>query len=831
MSRIARAAIGGGGACGGHGAHPMADAFRQISQRLRDDRRARIAVAIAIAVNLLLLSAYVWSRGGQTTHVRVEARGDQFTIFVDGRQQAQAQLVAAPQSGGFALTLDDTHDVPSLPSPRGIDSVTVRALDTGELLFHDGFFSSPDDATWTKRDGAFTDDGGVLGVRGAGQLTLSGRDWRDFSVDVVYRNVSSGSVIMRAQPDGTGAVATVRPFRWNRDTSETISLATNSRAVTTSGAVVEAKRAETMRALVAMTLRPYPWLLLALALAALAVWLLQLAPLPRFDSLVESARTIPLWMSAGIVIEFAFAIAVYISYSLLSHQPHVPDGIAYVFQAKVLASGHLSASPPPVPAAFEFISPPFVQIFGSHWAAVYPFGHPLLLAIGARAGVVWLIPPLVGAACVAMILLLGRKLFDARTGAVAMILLATSPFFLMQAGSFMSHNTAAFYLLASMLALAYIDRRPALYGVIAGVAFGLLLNTRPLTALALVVPFGAWLLSMLIARTHRRTGAIEIAAFVAVGLLMIGAYLLYNYGTTGHVFSSGYQSSGDPTQQVGFSGAHSVAAGMQNEQIQMAFLLLVLNGWPTYVGLALVLLPFLLGTRDPRDWFLLASAIFVVGAWTLFEGNGVMYGPRYWYEAVPFLMLLSARGAERAAAAIAGVVTYVRAQRFAEDGATAATAQVVVYTIVAALVGSSIYGWLLGQHPTWRADFVPEQASAMRGYLGVDDRIPRLVEQQHLHNALVLVEDCPEFQCYGSVFWRNSPALDGDIVYAKDIVLQRDAITAAFPGRAVYVARYHTPSLEPIRPLFKPNRPGQSSPTPTPEATPTPALGGATPTP
>jgi hypothetical protein len=55
----------------------------------------------------------------------------------------------------------------------------------------------------------------------------------------------------------------------------------------------------------------------------------------------------------------------------------------------------------------------------------------------------------------------------------------------------------------------------------------------------------------------------------------------------------GYQASG-PRPVVGFGGQHTFLAGMANEQSQLAFLLLVLNGWPLYAGLAFLLLPLVL---------------------------------------------------------------------------------------------------------------------------------------------------------------------------------------------------------------------------------------------
>jgi hypothetical protein len=359
----------------------------------------------------------------------------------------------------------------------------------------------------------------------------------------------------------------------------------------------------------------------------------------------------------------------------------------------------------------------------------------------------------------------------------------------------------------------------------------LLFNTRPLTAMALVLPFGAFLLTRFVPEGDRLREAKLLAGFIAGGLLLLVAYWIYNHGSTGDAFRSGYQVGGDLDQAVGFGGRHTVNAGIQNEQTQLTFLLLVFNGWPLYVGTMFVLLPFILGTRKLWDWFLLASAVFVMGAYSLFEGNGIMHGPRYWYEAVPFLMLLTARGADRSADVLSSGAAFAQRALFGRrppDAVARWVGAAVVYSIVLVFIGAALAGWLFGKQDGWVTDFVPDRAVALKGFNDADDRILKLVDKQDLHNAIVLVEPCPHWQCYGTVFWKNSPDLDGDVVYARNIPERLADVLALYPDREVWQATYTSPSLTRFEGTPPPPEDGEE-PTPTPGEgeEPTPA---ATPT-
>src|SRR5690606_32917968 len=121
-----------------------------------------------------------------------------------------------------------------------------------------------------------------------------------------------------------------------------------------------------------------------------------------------------------------------------------------------------------------------------------------------------------------------RRLFEARTGLIAAVLFAASPFFLMQAGSYMSHNTGVLYLLLALFFILKRDR-PVLYGVIAGLAFGLAVNTRLLTTIALTPVFGVFMLTYLLSRREdMRTWLSHTGPFVVTVLVMVGAMLLHN---------------------------------------------------------------------------------------------------------------------------------------------------------------------------------------------------------------------------------------------------------------------------------------------------------------
>src|SRR3990172_408145 len=132
--------------------------------------------------------------------------------------------------------------------------------------------------------------------------------------------------------------------------------------------------------------------------------------------------------------------------------PHIEDEIAYVWQAEAIAGGELTVPSPVDPKSFLV---PFVVDFQGQRFGKYPLGWPVLLAIGVRFGVRSLVNPLLAGLGVWLTYRLGKKIWGETVGLLAAGLTLTSPFFLMNSGSLLSHPFGLVLSLA--FTLAWLD--------------------------------------------------------------------------------------------------------------------------------------------------------------------------------------------------------------------------------------------------------------------------------------------------------------------------------------------------------------------------------------
>lgn len=756
-------------------------------------------------VNLALAGLYVWGQGGQTTLVEVRNDGGAFRALTDGKQVVPgggdpraAAVLDVPESGTIILVVSPA--APVLPGPSGIDSIVVTGPNR-EPLFRDDF-DTLDPDTWEVLAGSFEVVDGVLvglATETENSLLLRRPGWSNYNVAVTYRNSRAGVIGVNV----TGEGRLFYHFDLLRDFPSFFNVTNNGEERPgAQGSLMRTDHTGPVRSAANMLTRGYPHLLAALGAGTLLVLVVSGAGRATGlrDGVVATLRRLELtgvpwaYLAVGTLAVAAFGMTYYLNATYYTFLPHVPDEVSYLFQANLLADFKVLGDVPPVREAFYYYFPTVLYENGDRWASFYPFGHPLMLAIGVFFGVVDLVPSLVGAACVVLTFVIGRRLFDAWTGLVAAALFVASPFFLMQASSYMSHNTATLYLLLAFFFILRRDR-PIFYGALAGLFFGLAFNTRALTVVALVPVYGAFMLSYVVLKQEDiRTWLRHTAPFVACVILMAGAMLLYNQAITGDAFTSPYTGTqGSESQLFGFRDGHYLDIGLRNLQAQLMALVMVLNAWPAWAALALLLTPFVLGSRNPRDYFLAAGILCPILLYIGYRYSGIYEGPRYWYETMPFIVLLSARGAAIASERLTFAAAWLRDRIGRGPLPSYGAGWVVVYGAIAVLTVYGSGGWAFGWTNQSEAPLIPHEAAAIEGLFGVDNRLDRLADEMDLENALVLVRPCGFFNspaCYGSVFLRNLPSFDGPVVWARyDERLNAETI-AAFPGRTVYVATW-----------------------------------------
>lgn len=214
-------------------------------------------------------------------------------------------------------------------------------------------------------------------------------------------------------------------------------------------------------------------------------------------------RTYHQWIALALAV-FSFGLAGLVSRTVFERLPHLEDEMAYLFQARTYARGNLVIeSPVPSRAYWQ----PFVVDYDGHRFGKYTPGWPLQLMIGELMGQAWVINAFLAALTVALVYRLGREVYNPETGLIAAALVAFSPMALLLNATLMGHTAALFAAALFIYAYWRIERgrRAVLWGAVAGLALGLLVANRALTAVAVALPFVAWsglrLLRAVISRT------------------------------------------------------------------------------------------------------------------------------------------------------------------------------------------------------------------------------------------------------------------------------------------------------------------------------------------
>jgi hypothetical protein len=357
---------------------------------------------------------------------------------------------------------------------------------------------------------------------------------------------------------------------------------------------------------------------------------------------------------------FLAALAVLAAYLVTAlvfeNMPHIEDEIAYVWQAEAIAGGKLTLPTPPEKHSFLV---PFVVDYEGRRFGKYPLGWPIVLAGGVLLGVRSWVNPLLAGLSVWFTYRLGKRLFGGIVGILAAVLTLSSPFFLMNSGSLLSHPLGL--VLSAVFALSWLDAwhpkdestspawHPWIPTLAAALSLGLLILTRPLTAVAVCLPFIPHGVYLLLRRSWR--DRLRLLIFALVVLMLGGLLFLWQYALTGDPLLNPYTLWWE-YDKIGFGpgvgraeGGHTLRQAWINTKFSLRVGEHDLYGWAGYSWIFLI--PGLLVLFWRRHWRgLLIASVFpsMVIVYLAYWIGSHLFGPRYFFEALYSLTIVSAVG-------------------------------------------------------------------------------------------------------------------------------------------------------------------------------------------
>jgi Dolichyl-phosphate-mannose-protein mannosyltransferase len=475
-------------------------------------------------------------------------------------------------------------------------------------------------------------------------------------------------------------------------------------------------------------------------------------------SVLAVAAVAAVAVAAGVV-SLAVSRLVFPHFSTNNDEP------VYVFQARLLLDHRLTL---PITPDARFFRPWMSGDVGSRLTMVFPPVLPALLALGqAVLGSMRAVLALLAVAAVVLVAAVARLVTnDRRAAAIAALLLASCPLFIVQSGLFLSYVLALdLELGAALLLLVGTRTRRLRWFAAGGAVLGVLFFSRPFDAVLVGVPLlaaGLFVGSAGAAEIRRR------AMFLVVGAAPIMfASFAYNAGVTGSPFRLPLAAIGG-NNDAGFgvrrltTGTPAVPYTWHRALWATQRNLGALPGWVSggLILLALAAFGLYRFRRSAWAWAWAAVVVTIPLGYLFYWGNLLVasgrrsIGPHY------YLALL-------VPLAVLGSVPLAAFSRRQRAGGAVIVAAVLVGTCLSIL-------------PKVQLD---------RRSVALHNRERRLVDGAHLHNAIVFLPSEPPdgaWLMHPRPSFMNDPELRQPVLFALDHKADNFALVDDHPGRAFY---------------------------------------------
>lgn len=357
--------------------------------------------------------------------------------------------------------------------------------------------------------------------------------------------------------------------------------------------------------------------------------------LAKTENILAFFRSQLVWISVlGIIASVLAMVAVnrWILHSFMNSA----DEHSCLFLAETLRMGKWWVEPHLLSDFFNVVH---VGNRAGKWFSVYPPGWPLLLALGLKFEIQNWLNPVMTALALFFSAKAGEKVYGSGAAWLGVSLVVFTPFFMFNGASYFSHGTAL--LTISLFLFAYIhwkqsasEHERIAWATLAGLAVGYGLMTRYLTMAAAALPFLVY--HFLPVLRKRRKWLPSDTIFLVLALLFILVVFWQNTAVTGKPFKAPNKFD-KSWERLGFRDDYTPLDGAAFILVRFFFLM-------DWMPPAFVLLYFfsIASWRrlNPTQRLMHFGFLYpVIAYFFYYSWGGNQYGPRYYYEGLPFLAL------------------------------------------------------------------------------------------------------------------------------------------------------------------------------------------------
>lgn len=382
------------------------------------------------------------------------------------------------------------------------------------------------------------------------------------------------------------------------------------------------------------SISPYEWVLITSSTFLISGLLSLYLPSEKKRIVFEFCNKIPSKILALLIL-LAILLT---SFFAFENKPHLVDSIAQVFQTKIFSSFALTAPKPQIVSAFVTLH---MLIDENSWYAQYPPGHSAVLALGNLLGLSWFLPKILAFLSALLIARTTKEIYGQTFYNRTLLLLLFCPFFIFMSASYMNHVSALFFL--SFFFYYFVkweNTDKNFYLFLAGSGMGIAATVRPLTAIAVAIPF------VFFAFKKVKAPFLKLIPGVISAVFFSSTFLLYNKLTTGNAFLPGYLKLWGSSHGLGFRESpwgemHTPLTGLRNELVDLSLLNEYLFEWPIPSLFPIAIYFLFKNNLHKWDKRLLYCFLMLPITYFFYWHRDAFLGPRFMYEGIIFLVPLT----------------------------------------------------------------------------------------------------------------------------------------------------------------------------------------------